>query len=262
MEPTAQHRLQRHLRHLAPGAQPHAAAADTAAPTDPTRVTVKSYFGEQLDRQTWRRCQEILQRSFYGGPNRKTGEPYNTIPEGLLLTGAAQEKKVDGLLAQAVHRRERWHLAVDKEDGALAALATTFEHTMVLADGTRRVILALGEVATHPLYRGRGHGAAAVRAAFGEVSVSGERDVMLWQTGNARGLCVPRPLHTTHGNTPKNKLHINYPYMILGLTAFAPRPFTNSIATRRAQVREARRVSPQANPRRSSATRRHHSQTY
>ena len=69
---------------------------------------------------------------------------------------------------------------------AVAALATTFEHQLLRADGTTRDILALGDVATHPDYRGRGHAAAAVRAAFGELKQSG-RDVMLWQTGQAQG---------------------------------------------------------------------------
>ena len=44
----------------------------------------------------------------------------------------------------------------------MAALATTFPHTMRLADGSLRQILALGEVATHPDYRGQRHGVAAV----------------------------------------------------------------------------------------------------
>jgi ribosomal protein S18 acetylase RimI-like enzyme len=165
------------------GRDPH----DAAAPTDPDHVTVVSVFGSVLDRETAGRCQEILQRSFHGDPERKGF--YIPLPEHLLLTGAEKEQAVDALLGQATRRREMWHLAFDAVDGALAALATTFEHTVLLADGSRRDILALGEVATHPEYRGRGHGAAAVRTAFGEVSDSpGARDVMLWQTGEAQGL--------------------------------------------------------------------------
>ena len=49
--------------------------------------------------------------------------------------------------------------------GEVAALATTFPHTMRLADGSLRPILALGEVATHPDYRGRRHGVAAVEVS-------------------------------------------------------------------------------------------------
>ena len=107
-----QRRLQQHLHALAPSAdsaRPAASAADSAAPSDPARVTVSSYFGEQLDLFTLGRCQEILQRSFHGDPNRKGY--YIPLPEDLLLTGAAKEAAVDRLLAQAVCRRERWHLA-------------------------------------------------------------------------------------------------------------------------------------------------------
>ncbi len=158
---------------------------DTATPTDSDRVTLVSVYGSTLDQESAGRCQEILQRSFYPDPERRGY--YIPLPEHLLLAGEAKEQAVGGLLGQASLRRERWHLAYDTSDGALAALATTFEHTVRLADGVRRKIWALGEVATHPDYRGRGHGAAAVRAAFGEVSGDGSK-VMLWQTGEAQGL--------------------------------------------------------------------------
>lgn len=160
---------------------------DSATPTNPELVTVHSVHGSTLDRQTAGRVQEILQRSFHGNPDRKGY--YIPLPEELLLKGTEKDEAVDRLLAQATRRRELWHLAFDKTDGALAAIATTFEHTIRLADGSCRQILALGEVATHPDYRGRGHGAAAVRVAFSQVSVAeGARDVMLWQTGEAQGM--------------------------------------------------------------------------
>ena len=139
--------------------------------------------GEELDRAVVERCQRILQLSFHKDPNRRGH--YIPLPQGLLLQGEALQTKVDELYAQARRRGETWHLSYDC-DGAIAALATTFEHRLLRADGTSRDILALGDVATHPDYRGRGHAAVAVRAAFGELDKSG-RDVMLWQTGQAQG---------------------------------------------------------------------------
>ena len=56
----------------------------------------------------------------------------------------------------------------------------------MVENGSKRDILALGDVATHPEYRGRGYGAAVLLAAFAEVN--DELDVMLWQTGAAQGL--------------------------------------------------------------------------
>ena len=146
---------------ICPATQPGPTAAsshDSATPTNPELVAVQTVYGSALDRQTAGRVQEILQRSFHRDPNRKGY--YIPLPEELLLRGAEKDGAIDMLLAQAARRRELWHLAFDRRDGALAALATTFEHSVRLADGSRRHILALGEVATHPDYRGRGHGAA------------------------------------------------------------------------------------------------------
>ncbi len=139
--------------------------------------------GEDLDRAVMERCQRILQLSFHKDPDRRGY--YIPLPQEQLLQGKALETKIDALYAQAKQRGETWHLSYDS-DGALAALATTFEHRLLRADGTIREILALGDVATHPDYRGRGHAAVAVRAAFGQLEKSG-RDVMLWQTGQAQG---------------------------------------------------------------------------
>jgi GNAT superfamily N-acetyltransferase len=141
-----------------PGPTAGATSHDSATPTNPELVAVQTVYGSALDRQTAGRVQEILQRSFHRDPNRKGY--YIPLPEELLLRGAEKDGAIDMLLAQAARRRELWHLAFDRRDGALAALATTFEHSVRLADGSRRHILALGEVATHPDYRGRGHGAA------------------------------------------------------------------------------------------------------
>lgn len=151
----------------------------TSSATD----SVVVYRGEELDRAVMERCQRILQLSFHKDPDRRGF--YIPLPEDQLLQGDALQTKIDELYTQARQRGETWHLAYDA-DGAIAALATTFEHQILRADGTTRDILALGDVATHPDYRGRGHAAAAVRAAFEELSGSG-RDVMLWQTGQAQG---------------------------------------------------------------------------
>eukprot|EP01046_Picozoa_sp_COSAG06_P035574 COSAG06_NODE_3837_length_4851_cov_14.083333_6_plen_214_part_00 len=153
---------------------------DPAAP----RMRMVVCRGVELDRAVMERCQRILQLSFHTDPERRGY--YIPLPLDQLLQGDALQQKVDELFAQARQRGETWHLAYDP-DGTVAALATTFEHQLLRADGTARDILALGDVATHPDYRGRGHGAATVRAAFGELGKSG-RDVILWQTGQAQGL--------------------------------------------------------------------------
>eukprot|EP01052_Picozoa_sp_SAG31_P001836 SAG31_NODE_62_length_28678_cov_21.548270_7_plen_316_part_00 len=150
----------------------------------PNRPHVRVCFGGQLERQTMKRCQQILQLSFHKDPQRRGY--YIALPPEQLLRGEALQQKIDELYAQAGRRGETWHLVYDP-DGTVAALATTFEHRLLRADGAVREILALGEVATHPEYRGRGYGIAAVRAAFDSLGRSG-REVMLWQTGQAQGL--------------------------------------------------------------------------
>ena len=154
---------------------------NTAAP-NANRVDV--CFGETLDRATMGRCQEILQKSFHKDPDRRGF--YIPLPDDLLLRGEKKEARIDALLEQAKRRHERWHLAYDG-NGVLVALSTTFVHTVKMVEnGSKRDILALGDVATHPEYRGRGYGAAVLLAAFAEVN--DELDVMLWQTGAAQGL--------------------------------------------------------------------------
>ena len=158
-------------------------SSEVVAPAEAGEARMVVCRGEELDRAVMERCQRILQLSFHKDPDRRGY--YIPLPQELLLQGDELQTKIDELYAQARQRGETWHLSYDS-DGAVAALATTFEHQLLRADGTTRDILALGDVATHPDYRGRGHAAAAVRAAFGELKQSG-RDVMLWQTGQAQG---------------------------------------------------------------------------
>ena len=182
-----------------PTPPPTAAAPSAAAGAEGGDYTgvVHSFYGSVLDRATMGRCQAILQLSFNRDPDRLGY--YIPLDPSELLAGEEREAKIDELFATAKRRGERWHLAYDADGaralptprpaptsreaqpnpgpepltgadghppllgaGEVAALATTFPHTMRLADGSLRQILALGEVATHPDYRGRRHGVAAV----------------------------------------------------------------------------------------------------
>ena len=148
-------------------------------------VNVESYDAANLDRAMVGECQRVLQLSFHKDPNRLGF--YTPLPPHLLLAGAAREAKIDQLLATASERGERWHI-VRADDGRVASLATTFSHVATMPDGSERTILALGEVATDPSYRGCGFASAAVRRAFAELGRwPPDVDVMLWQTGEAQG---------------------------------------------------------------------------
>ncbi|MEM1059924.1 MAG: GNAT family N-acetyltransferase [Verrucomicrobiota bacterium] len=95
--------------------------------------------------------------------------------QGLLHPGEADDDA-------SRYRREARRYVIWDGDRALAQ-AETFARTIRWESGVEKTVLALAGVVTDPNERGRGYGAAVVRAAFGRVD-AGEFPAALFQTNH------------------------------------------------------------------------------
>lgn len=153
-------------------------------------VTVESLARCQLDRHTIASARRLQQRVFNPDPNWDGSlemEQFIPLQEAELkerLSASELDAQVDYVKANNGTSDERWHIVRDPSDASVLAKAHTFTRALTFPDGPRTV-LALTGVNTHPDHRGKGLGAAVVRAAFGQLDSLPDVNVCLFQTGSA-----------------------------------------------------------------------------